>query len=289
MLYHDLEDLNYKRELCAQVFHIAEQAGARIREALQERSALQVESKGVHDYVTNVDKELDAFLVNELGKLNPEIRTLSEEGGCVESAGRSGYYWVIDPIDGTTNFVHGAGPVAVSIGLMYETEAGREFFLGVIHEATHSETFSAVRGGGAFCDGRRIGVSGCSSLGDALIATGFPYSQFHYKLPALFNTFEYMVRTTAGVRRLGSAATDLAYVAAGRFDGFYEFGLHDWDVAAGIVIAREAGALLSDFDGGGKYVYSQEIVCASPRIFKEFQQEIGTRMHACSSVEDKAR
>lgn len=275
MWFQDFEQsLDYRREMAANVCHIAEQASERIAQGLQHRQDLRIETKGRNDYVTNLDKELDAFVVSELGKLYPEIGAISEEGNPM-TGGRydAGYYWVIDPIDGTTNFIHGAGPVAVSIGLMAVTPEEQTFPLGVIGEVTRRELFSAVKGGGAFCNGMPIRVTDCELLADAFVATGFPYQDYG-KLKSLMETLEYVIAHSTGVRRLGSAATDIAYVAAGRFDAFYEYGLHIWDIAAGIAIAQEAGARFCDFSGGASYTKATEVICAAPRLLDELRENI---------------
>ncbi len=250
------------REICAEVAKVAILAGNTIAERVDSLSGY--DTKGLHDFVTEVDKASETIIVSHLTRLYPEIGILSEEGG-----GRpleNGYNWIIDPLDGTTNFIHGLPPFAVSIGLA----RGTELLLGVVHEVTQAETFTAVRGGGAFCNGKPIAATTCASVEDALVATGFPYYDYS-RLPQFMQTLEYFMQHSHGMRRLGSAATDLVYVACGRVDAFYEYGLHPWDVAAGLLIAQEAGALYSDYEGGTSCLYSGEIICAAKGVFPEFQ------------------
>ncbi|GEM_PF-195921 len=270
------QSLDYRHEMASHLRHIAQQAGERIAQCLNERQHLQIETKGRNDYVTNIDKELDAFIVSELKRLYPDIPAISEEGNPLADT-PSGYFWVIDPIDGTTNFIHNAGPVAVSIGLMEVAAHQRTFPLGVIHEVTRHETFSAVRDGGAFCNGMPIHATACQHLAEAFVATGFPYQDYG-KLADLMRLLEYVIAHSTGVRRLGSAATDIAYVAAGRFDAFYEYGLHLWDIAAGIAIAQEAGARFCDFRGGANYTLATEVVCAAPQLLPELVEPISRLM-----------
>jgi myo-inositol-1(or 4)-monophosphatase len=174
------------------------------------------------------------------------------------------YCWVIDPLDGTTNFLHGLPPYAVSIGLMENDEV----IAGAIYEITGDEMFSAWKNGGAWLNGKQIHVSGASKLSDSLIATGFPYTDFSH-LENYMKCFSWFCQHSHGVRRLGSAATDIAYIACGRFEVFYEYGLHPWDIAAGIIILREAGGSITDFSGNGEKLNGSEIVAAGNKVFPE--------------------
>lgn len=248
----------------SQVEVIAQRAGMTIAAHAREIRQVNVEVKGVHDFVTNVDKESERLILTSLSDLLPGVGILSEEGAGVPS--KDGYNWIIDPLDGTTNFIHAMPPYAVSIGLA----KGNEVLLGVVHEVSMQETFSAVKGCGAYCNGQRIMASSCHKIDDALIATGFPYYNYE-RLPQFMQTLEYFMQHSHGLRRLGSAATDLAYVACGRVDAFYEYGLKPWDVAAGIIIAQEAGVRFADYGGGENYLYGGELLCATKRLFDEFQ------------------
>ena len=202
------------------------------------------------------------MLVEKLSLLLPEAGFITEEGTSTKRGLK--YCCVIDPLDGTTNFLHGLHPYAISIALMeYD-----EIIAGVVYEVSGNETFTAWKDGGAWLNGRAIHVSKASKLADSLVATGFPYSDFTL-LEAYMNCLTHLCRHAQGIRRLGSAAIDLAYVACGRFEVFYEYGLHHWDVAAGILLVREAGGIVSDFSGNEKKVEGEEIIAANNFVFRE--------------------
>lgn len=250
---------------------IAQEAGAFIRKERANFSLSAVEEKGTHDLVSYVDRGAERMIVEALTKLTPQVSILGEEGGkgTVKEMDKQGWQWIVDPLDGTTNFVHGMPPYAVSIGLVY----GGEAHLGAIYDVVADELYLAHRGGGATLNGTKLQSSGCKALNDALVGTGFPYSDYSY-LAAYMKTLDYFMRSCHGVRRLGSAAMDLAYVAAGRLDAFYEYGLKPWDVAAGIIIAQEAGVQFSDFVGGANYLYGGELLCATKALFDEFSKAV---------------
>ena len=205
----------------------------------------RTEKKGLNDFVSYVDKGSEKMLVERLSLLLPEAGFVTEEGTSKKIGLK--YCWVIDPLDGTTNFLHGFHPYAISIALREYDEV----IAGVVHEVGGNETFTAWKDGGAWLNGRKIHVSEAARLADSLIATGFPYSDFS-GLEAYMNCLSYFCKHTHGIRRLGSAAIDLAYVACGRFEAFYEYGLHPWDIAAGMLLVREAGGRVSDFSGNEK-------------------------------------
>jgi myo-inositol-1(or 4)-monophosphatase len=259
--------------LCKEVIEIAREAGEFIRQERRSFEPDDVETKGVHNYVSYVDKKAEGILVEKLGRLMPEAGFIAEEG--TGSRNDGGYNWVIDPLDGTTNFIHGLPPYSVSIGLI----KGQEIILGVIYEINLDECFYSWEGGPAFLNGKKISVSGSKSVSDALIATGFPYTEFR-RMKSFLATFEYFVKNSHGLRRLGSAAVDLAYVACGRFDGFFEFGLSPWDVAAGAFIVRQAGGRVSDFSGGNGYLFGGELVASNAGIFDEFKSDVQRHMKA---------
>ncbi|MDR1666422.1 MAG: inositol monophosphatase [Bacteroidales bacterium] len=250
-------------ELCMKTCEVARQAGAFIRQEAGVFSAQKVEEKGIHNFVSYVDKGAEQLIVEQLHILLPEAGFIAEEG----TAGFRGkrFNWVIDPLDGTTNFIHGLPPYAVSIGL---TENDRSI-MGVVYEVTLDECFYAWQGGGAYLNGKPIRTSDRSAVKDALIATGFPYCDYHLMRPYI-DCLEYFLRHSHGVRRLGSAAADLAYVACGRFEAFYEYALSPWDVAGGVLILQEAGGKLSDFSGNDNYIFGKEIVAANHLVFNEF-------------------
>jgi myo-inositol-1(or 4)-monophosphatase len=220
------------------------------------------EKKGFNDFVSYVDKEAEKMLVDRLSTLLPEAGFKTEEG-TIEKKGLK-YCWVIDPLDGTTNFVHGVHPYAVSIGLMENDEV----VAGVVFEVIGNEMFTAWKNGGSWLNGRAIHVSKTKILADSLIATGLPYTDFD-RLDDYMKCLTYFCKHTHGIRRLGSAATDLAYVACGRFEVFYEYGLKPWDIAAGIILVREAGGQITDFSGNGKKLSGVEIVAANNTVFSE--------------------
>jgi myo-inositol-1(or 4)-monophosphatase len=220
---------------------------------------LRVEQKGLHDFVTEVDREAEAVVTAYIRRHFPEHSILAEE-----SAGDSrtaAYRWVVDPLDGTTNFIHGVGTFAVSVAV--EDSDGP--VAGVVHDPLHAETFHARRGGGAKRNGAPMSCSAPAGLDSALLATGFPFREMRRVEPYL-ESLEAFVRSTAGLRRAGSAALDLAYVACGRYDGFWEVGLSRWDIAAGVLLVLEAGGAVSDVTGAATHLETGDIVAAGKTI-----------------------
>ena len=220
---------------------------------------LQVSKKGPADFVTTADKKAEEVLVAGLTKARPRFGFLLEEGGKIEGADTSNR-WIIDPLDGTTNFLHGIPHFSISIAL----ERDGEPVAGVIYEPITDQMFWAEKGQGAYLNGRRIRVSARRRLEESLFATGGPFAgkQDHDRF---LSQLKAVMAVSAGVRRFGSAALDLAYVAAGRYEGFWEFGLHPWDIAAGIVLVREAGGFVTDIGGGGM-MESGEILAANDSL-----------------------
>lgn len=219
-----------------------------------------------NNLVSYVDKEAEKKIVKALKKILPGSGFLAEEG--TSSEGSNEYRWIIDPLDGTTNFTHGLPPYAISIGLAKNDK----MVLGVVYEVSRSECFNAIEDGDAYCNGKRIQVASTSSLNESLLATGFPYYHFD-KREEYLSIIKTYLEITHGVRRMGSAATDLAYVACGRMDGFFEYNLNPWDVAAGSLIVQRAGGMVSDFKGGSNYLYGGEI-CAAGAIHPEMVEII---------------
>lgn len=247
--------------LCA----IARDAGTFL---VQERSTFSLDSveyKGTNDLVSYVDKETEKRLVAALSQLLPEAGFVTEEGttgphSVGNSSDRLALNWIIDPLDGTTNFVHGLPVFCVSVGLA----VGNTPIAGVIFDPNRDECFFGSEGAGAFCSRgtatpERIRVSPTTQLSQSLIATGFPYYSFD-RMPEYLHILENLMQQTHGLRRMGSAAIDLAYVACGRFEGFYEYNLHAWDMAAGVLLVREAGGIVTDFEGGNEFLYRGDIV-----------------------------
>ncbi|HIG73411.1 MAG TPA: inositol monophosphatase [Bacteroidetes bacterium] len=219
-------------------------------------------TKTRHDLVTDVDEASQALILGHLREAFPDDAILAEEGGDDGVAPlRVGRRWIVDPLDGTTNFAHGVPPYAVSIAL---EEAG-EIVVGVVHEVTSDEVFSATRGGGLAVDGEPAEVSDTVDLDHALLSTGFPFRDYSYA-EGYLQTFETLMRATRGIRRHGSAAMDLAWTAAGRFDGFFEGGLAPWDVAAGVLLVREAGGTVTGLDGAAHPVFSGGLVASPPAL-----------------------
>jgi len=253
-------------KITEEALEIIRRAGNMVRQHHGKLSARQIEHKGTHDFVTEIDKKVEKFLAENLGALIPGSGFLTEEKTVEELDAE--YVWIIDPIDGTTNFIHGLYPVAVSVALQYR---GRTVW-GMVYEPGLDELFYADETG-AYLNGNPVKVSDETSLDRSLIATGFPYKNYD-KLDAYMNSFRYLMFHTAGIRRLGSAAADLVYVACGRMDGFYEYGLSPWDVAAGAFIVRQAGGRVTDFRGGTDWLYGGEILATNKKIHDEFVQTL---------------
>lgn len=245
------------------VCQISIEAGKYLRHEHLHFSSKAIEEKGKNDLVSFVDRKSESQIISELLNLIPNSNIIAEESGTKNN--ESPYTWIIDPLDGTTNFVHGIPLFATSIALQYESE----IVAGVIHEPNLNETFYAWKGGGAWLNGKKIEVSNTNQLSESLIATGFPYSNFK-NLNLYMDFITYTIEKTRGIRRLGSAAIDLAYVACGRLDVFFEYGLKPWDVAAGIVLVKEANGIVSDFSKNNNALYGQEIVACNSIIQEEF-------------------
>ena len=249
--------------LALEVAAVARRAGAFLQQEAAHFDHSRIEYKGHSDLVSYVDREAENLIVAGLRALLPEADFLTEEGTTGPATANSAARWIIDPLDGTTNFLHGLPCYAVSIGL----EIAGDIVLGIIYEPNRDELFRATRGGGAFCNDAPLRVTAAPGLGQALIATGFPYTQFA-GLGAYLQILADFMAQSHGIRRFGSAAVDLAYVAAGRFEGFFEYNLNAWDVAAGVLLVREAGGLVTPFDGdlAGDAVHGRELVAATPAV-----------------------
>jgi myo-inositol-1(or 4)-monophosphatase len=245
----------------------ARKAGSIINRASLDIDLVKVAAKGRSDFVTEVDRAAETAIVDLLLKAYPDHAVLAEESG---THGESEYTWIIDPLDGTTNFIHGFPQYAVSIALRHREHITQ----AVIYDPTRNELFTASRGRGAFMNDRRMRVSRRTKLAECLIGTGFPFRSFEH-LDEYVNMFRRVTEHTAGIRRPGAAALDLAYVAAGRLDGFWEIGLSPWDMAAGSLLILEAGGLVSDFSGGADYLAQGRIVCGAPRIFPQLLALVG--------------
>lgn len=254
--------MDYK-DLCFQVQEIARETGKFIREEGIKLTAGDIKFKGVASLVTYVDKTAESRIVDALKKLIPDSGFVAEEG--TGDSKNEKFTWIIDPLDGTTNYIHGIAPHSVSIGL----KENDKLVLGVVYEIRSDEMFYAWKDSAAYLNGREIKVSSNSKSEHALIATGFPYYDFD-RIDDYITAMKHLMKNTRGLRRLGSAAIDLAYVAAGRFDAFFEHALHAWDVAAGVFIIQQAGGKVTDFNGGENWLFGGEIIAASSNYFDEF-------------------
>lgn len=260
-----------KENICKDVVKLSQSVGQFIREQREHFSMDNVEKKGLHDFVSYVDKESEKKLVASLQEILPSAGFIAEEGTGTEKPG--GLNWIIDPLDGTTNFIHRLPPYAISIALMDD----KEILLGVIYEVTLNECFYAWGSGKAFLNDKEIHVSNTEQTDDALVATGFPYYDYE-RIAPFMQSMEFFMRHSHGLRRLGSAATDLAYVACGRFDAFYEYSLHAWDVAAGAFIVEQAGGSVCDFAGGKNHIFGKEIIATNNNLFEPFTHIITKHM-----------
>jgi myo-inositol-1(or 4)-monophosphatase len=249
--------------LCKGVVTTAKETGAFIRNEAKQITHQHIEIKGNHDFVTYVDKTSEMRIVEALQKLLPNAGFITEEK-TIASEVRD-YMWVIDPLDGTTNFIHGLPCYSISIGLMKENVP----ILGVVYEINLDECFYSWEGAPAYLNGNEIRVSTRNYLKDSLLATGFPYHDYS-RLEKYLELFNWCLHNTHGVRRLGSAAVDLAYVACGRFDAFFEYGLNPWDVVGGAFIVQQAGGAVTDFSGGNNYIFGGELVATNNIMGEEF-------------------
>lgn len=254
---------NQLQQLTQQVEAIARKAGDFILNERKTFSTKKVEVKGLNDFVSYVDKSSEKLIVAQLKEILPQTGFITEEG--TEARDDNPLKWVIDPLDGTTNFIHGMPFFAVSIALLHEKEP----LVGVVYEINQDEMFSAWKDGGAYLNAEAISVSNATTVKDSLLGTGFPYYDYHL-LNQYLDLFKHLMQHSHGIRRPGSAATDLAYVACGRFDGFYEYSLSPWDVAAGVLLVREAGGIVTDFSGEDEAIFTQEIIATNPHIHAEF-------------------
>jgi len=250
------------KKIAQQVCDLSKSTAEFIRHEVDKLGTSDIEIKGLNNFVTYVDKMSEKKLIKGLTDILPGTGFIAEESPALEVKDLN---WVIDPLDGTTNFIHGVPVYSISIALMER----KEIILGVILEINQEECFYTWEGAPSFLNGQPIHVSETPLLSDSLLATGFPYYDYS-RLDAYLNVFRYMMKNTHGIRRLGSAAADLAYVACGRFDGFYEYGLSPWDVAAGAILVKNAGGNVSDFNSGNNYIFGKEMIATNSKIKTEF-------------------
>jgi myo-inositol-1(or 4)-monophosphatase len=251
----------------------AHHAGDFIVRKINKLPDLQVEVKARNDFVSEVDREAEVRIIDELLKAFPDHGIIAEESGVIEGQGE--FRWIIDPLDGTTNYLHGFPQYAVSIACEHRGRLAH----GVIYDPFKQELFAASRGDGATLNNRRIRVSKLRSVEGALLATGFPFKHPEH-LDEFLKLFCAFFKKASDMRRAGSAALDLAYVAAGRLDGFWESGLHAWDMAAGALIVREAGGLVTDYDGNEHFLKNGQVVAGNPKIIADMLRTISLQSQA---------
>lgn len=245
----------------------ARRAGSIINRAAL-AGGLQVRSKRTNDFVTEVDRAAEASIIETVQKAYPEHAILGEESGAIPREGAE-FRWIVDPLDGTTNFIHGFPQYCVSVAVEHRGALAH----AVVYDPLRDELFTASKGRGAFLNDRRIRVSKCQKLGDALMGTGFPYRELN-RLDLYMKQLRFMMEGCSGVRRAGAAALDLAYVACGRLDGFWELGLSPWDMAAGALLIQEAGGLVADLQGDQGFLESGDVCAATPKVFPALLQAL---------------
>lgn len=251
----------------------ARRAGETIVRSMNQLDSIKVSSKGRNDFVTEVDRLAEQEIIDTIHRSYPDHAVLAEESG---RHGESETVWIVDPLDGTTNFLHGFPQFGISIGIRHRDRLEH----GVVYDPLRQELFTASRGAGAQLDGRRIRVSEQRTLEHALIGTGFPFRGRDTQLDAYMEMFRAVVAATAGVRRPGAACLDLAYVAAGRLDGFWEMGLAPWDMAAGALLIQEAGGRVAALDGNDDFLETGRIVAGNPRVFEALRQLVAPHLPA---------
>ncbi len=250
----------------------AREAGKIILQGFDRRDNLRVDMKSHNDFVSEIDLKAEQAIIKTLSRSFPDYGFIAEESGIQKAERQSPYQWIIDPLDGTTNFLHGNPQFAVSIAL----QKGETLEQAVIYDPLRDELYTASKGRGAFLNDRRIRVSNAQNLDGALLGTGFPFRD-NSIVEVYIDNFRRLFTRTAGIRRAGSAALDLAYVAAGRLDGFWEFYLKPWDIAAGALLIQEAGGMVGEVRGGYDFLNSGHLVCGNPKIFKE----LGNLLREC--------
>jgi myo-inositol-1(or 4)-monophosphatase len=255
------------QHICKQVVKVSRDAGGFISSERKKFEQSRVEEKGDRNLVSYVDLAAEKMIVEALKEILPSAGFLTEEK--TVDNGNETLRWIIDPLDGTTNFIHGLPVFSVSIAL----QQNDELLIGVVYEINLEECFYAWKDGGAYLNDKKIAVTETAELRSALCATGFPYDSFE-NLDRYFNTLKFLFQNSRGIRRLGSAAVDLAYVACGRFDAFYEYNLNPWDVAAGALIVVEAGGIVTDFSGGKNFLFGKELIASNKNLYKDFTASV---------------
>ncbi len=262
-------ELNLEK-ICKQVTELTAETGKFLLQKVNEIKQNDIQVKGLHDFVTYVDQASEKMLIAKLSEILPDTGFIAEEKTVAHSDHE--YQWVVDPLDGTTNFIHGIPCYSISIALLRNNIP----IIGVVHELNLNECFYTWEGSPCFLNGKQINVSEIDKIEDSLIATGFPYYDYE-RLEEYLKLFRYFLMHSHGVRRLGSAAVDLAYVACGRFESFYEYGLKPWDVAAGALLVKNAGGEVFDFSGGNDYIFGAEILSSNHAVSDEMLEIIKTQ------------
>lgn len=270
-VFNDIRTMNsspvHTPDLHSDLLRLIKEAGAFAKKEFESFAAHHIEYKGKNNMFSYVDVQTEEILKEGLNKLLPGAGFINEEGD--DQEGETDYTWIIDPIDGTTNFIHGLPLFAICVALKHKDE----LLMGYIYDVPHDEMFWALKGEGAFLNATPIQVSDTPTLSSSLMGTGFPYRHTpHFE--TYLRLVSQILRETHGMRRLGSAAIDLAYVAAGRLEGFFELGLSPWDVASGALILQEAGGRVTDFDGGDDYIFGKRIIATNGKIHDEVLQII---------------
>lgn len=245
-----------------QVKELLINTGAYIKEQSKTITPLSGEEKALHDPVSHVDKTAEKMLVEGLRAILPEAGFIAEEG--TGKANEIGFNWVVDPLDGTLNFLHGIPVYSISVALA----KNNDLIAGFVYEINRDEMFTAIKGEGAYCNRKKISHSAVDRMSDSLFATGLPFRDYRFVDPYI-GLLKDVMFSTRGIRRLGSAAVDLCYTAAGRFEGYFEYALKPWDIAAGIVIAREAGCIVTDFAGKEDNWSGSNILAVNPQLYNE--------------------
>jgi myo-inositol-1(or 4)-monophosphatase len=265
----------------------ARRAGSIINRAALDRTQLEIRAKRANDFVTQVDRAAEAAIIDVIGQAFPDHAILGEESGAIDGrgpAGKAEYRWIIDPLDGTTNFIHGLPTYAVSIGLSFRGQVQQ----AVVYDPARNDLFYASKGRGAFLNDKRLRVSKRTRMADSLIGTGFPFRKGD-DLAHYLKVLELVMKSAAGVRRPGAAALDLCYVAAGWYEGFFETGLSPWDVAAGSLMVTEAGGLVGNFTGEADFLHRREVVAATPKIYGQLVQMLAPYSNVSAATADPGR
>lgn len=251
------------RNITEQACQLVKQTGAFIAGEATHFNANVIEEKSFNQLVSYVDQNAERMLVDGLKNILPGAGFITEEATIATE--EKNFMWIIDPLDGTTNFIHGVPVFSVSVGLMHD----KKLVAGIVYEVNRDELFYAWEGSKAYLNGKEISVKQNTELSKSLLATGFPYYDFHV-MQQYLDTLHVLMRGTRGMRRMGSAAVDLAYVACGRFDGFFEYGLHAWDVSGGAFIVQQAGGKVCDFSGGDDFIFGKELFASSADLYPAF-------------------